>query len=118
MEDAIFNFNFFRTKFCFIGHTHVPSIIVMEKPGRQIAVLKPRNFNFSLDFPDTARFIINVGSVGQPRDKNPKACYAVYDDEKKMITFNYIPYDIALFQRKMRAAGMPDFLIQRVADGI
>ena len=118
MEDAIFNFSFFSTKFCLIGHTHVPGIIVMRDNDKKISVSQPVNFNYEKDFDEDAKFIVNVGSVGQPRDKNPKACYAIIDTDKKVISLQRVPYDIALYQRKMRVAGMPEFLIQRVVEGV
>jgi len=118
MEDAIFNFNFFKTKFCLIGHTHVPGVIVMEGNRQEISVLQPISFNYEKDFREDAKFIVNVGSVGQPRDKNSRACYAIIDTSRKNISLQRVPYDIAQYQRKMRIAQMPDFLIQRVAEGV
>jgi len=116
VEDAIFNFNFFRTKFCLIGHTHVPGTIVLEENGN-ISVLQPKTFNYGADFPESAKFIINVGSVGQPRDRNPKACYVIIDTDEKELSFLRVSYDVAQYQKKMRNAGMPEFLIMRVAEG-
>lgn len=118
IEDAVFNFNFFNTKFCLIGHTHVSGIIVMDENDTEVTVLQPVSFNYERDFGRDAKFIINVGSVGQPRDRNPKACYVIIDTDRKHISFERVPYDVVSYQKKMRIAGMPEFLIQRVADGV
>ena len=116
LEDALFNFNFFNTRFCLIGHTHVPGIIAMEEDG-SVSVLQPKTFNYGAAFSERAKFIINVGSVGQPRDKNPKSCYVIIDTNEKELSFLRVSYDIAQYKRKMRIAGMPEFLISRVIDG-
>jgi predicted phosphodiesterase len=117
MDDALFNFNFFKTKFCLIGHTHVPGIIAMGSPESNISILPQKTLCYAKEFSEKARFIVNVGSVGQPRDKNSKACYVIIDTDKKELSFLRISYDVALYQRKMHAIGMPDFLVNRVADG-
>jgi predicted phosphodiesterase len=116
-DDAQFSFNFFSTKFFFIVHTHVPGIIVSEKMNSNISIFQQRSFNYEAKFQDNAKFIINVGSVGQPRDKNPESCYVIFDTDYKEISFLRIPYDIALCQRKMRSVGIPDFQINRIAVG-
>lgn len=63
----------------------------------------------------TERYIMNAGSVGQPRDGNPGACYAVVDDEKMEIV--RVPYDVEAVQRKMRKEGLPILLIERLSSG-
>jgi diadenosine tetraphosphatase ApaH/serine/threonine PP2A family protein phosphatase len=64
-----------------------------------------------------ARYIINPGSVGQPRDGDPRASFAVYDSDKRQVQIVRVPYDIAGTQKKILDAGFPDFLAQRLADG-
>ena len=118
MEDAVFNFNFFSTKFCLIGHTHVPGVMVMENNSTVVSVLRTTEFNYGRDFSENAKYMINVGSVGQPRDKNPKSCYALIDTDTKNIALHRVSYDIVQCQRKMHAAKMPEFLIQRLAKGM
>ena len=117
MEEALFSFNFFKTKFCLIGHTHIPGVIVSERRDSNITILPPRSFDYETGFNKDARFIVNVGSVGQSRDKNPKSCYVIIDTDLKKVCFFRVPYDIALYQKKMRIAGMPEFLITRIVDG-
>jgi diadenosine tetraphosphatase ApaH/serine/threonine PP2A family protein phosphatase len=64
------------------------------------------------------RLIINPGGVGQPRDRDPRASYAIFDAEE-MVLHNYrVTYDVAATQRKMERAGLPDFLVSRIAWGV
>ena len=62
-------------------------------------------------------YLINPGSVGQPRDGNPEAAYAIFDDEEFSIHFKSAPYDIRGAQRRILAAGLPPFLAERLAQG-
>ncbi|MCM8771200.1 MAG: metallophosphoesterase, partial [Candidatus Omnitrophica bacterium] len=62
-------------------------------------------------------YIINVGSVGQPRDGNPRACFSIYDEEKKYVWIKRIDYDIKKTQEKIKDAGLPQFLAERLSIG-
>jgi predicted phosphodiesterase len=114
LEEAAFNFQFFNTTFCFVGHTHIPIIIVLENE-KEVYVHQGSSVNWG--GMSQARFLINTGSVGQPRDRNPKSCYGILDTEAKSFTFRRIDYDIAKAQGKMRKIKMPDFLVTRLKDG-
>jgi predicted phosphodiesterase len=114
LEEAAFNFQFFETKFCFVGHTHIPIIIVLENE-KEVYVHQGTSITWT-DMKQ-ARFLINTGSVGQPRDRNPKSCYGILDTEEKTFQLRRIDYDIAKAQAKMRKIKMPDFLITRLKDG-
>lgn len=96
---------------CFVGHTHTP-----------MAFIKRQNDIFSgaygkLDIADDCKYIINVGSVGQPRDRNPRAAFAIYDVDQATVTLHRVEYDIALTQRKIRAAGLPERCAERLQYG-
>ncbi|HAJ78581.1 MAG TPA: metallophosphoesterase [Fibrobacteres bacterium] len=114
LEEAAFNFQFFDTSFCFVGHTHIPIIIVLENE-KEVYVHQGGSIQFG-DMKQT-RFLINIGSVGQPRDRNPQSCYGIFDTDTKSFQYRRIGYDIAKTQSKMRKIGMPDFLITRLQDG-
>jgi predicted phosphodiesterase len=114
LEEAAFNFQFFTTTFCFVGHTHIPIIIVLENE-KEVYVHQGTSIDWT-NMPQ-ARFLINTGSVGQPRDRNPKSCYGILDTDAKTFAFRRIDYDIAKAQQKMRKIKMPDFLITRLKDG-
>ena len=68
-------------------------------------------------FDEDCRYIINVGSAGQPRDGNPLASYAVYDTDARKVWLKRVPYDVATAQKKIREAGLPEILAQRLEYG-
>jgi len=93
----------FRNQFnqvCFFGHTHVPLAFVRDKTT-------DKGFYETLHVRPGRQYLVNVGSVGQPRDRNPKAAYVIYDLEEQTITIRRVEYDIAATQKKIRAAGLP-----------
>ena len=114
LEEAAFNFQFFETVFCFVGHTHIPIIIVLEN-DKEVYVHQSNEIKYSET--KQARFLINVGSVGQPRDRNSKACYGILDTDAQLFSYHRVAYDIAKTQNKMRKIKMPDFLVTRLVDG-
>jgi diadenosine tetraphosphatase ApaH/serine/threonine PP2A family protein phosphatase len=63
-------------------------------------------------------YLINPGSVGQPRDGNPEAAYAVFDDEDFSIHFKSVPYDVKKAQQRILEAGLPEYLAERLAQGV
>ena len=112
------NFPLFSTPICLVGHTHVPLAFALEdSDGRQRCrgtLLAP---DVPLKLEEGTRLIYNPGGVGQPRDGDPRACYALYDGEAQTITHHRVSYDIAATQQRMTAAGLPQYLIERLAAG-
>ena len=108
------NFNYFSTPLCFVGHTHLPSQFHLAD-GRQMAKLTiPKaNSSFILE----PRTIINPGSVGQPRDRDARAAYSLFDPEENRWNYRRIPYDIGAVQDRMIDAGLPDRHIHRLEIG-
>jgi diadenosine tetraphosphatase ApaH/serine/threonine PP2A family protein phosphatase len=112
---AALNFPHFETPYCLVGHTHQPVIYEQLTEDGDTAAIAPayrqtRNLN-------GRRQIINPGSVGQPRDANPDAAYAILDVEKNTWEHRRIPYDVAAVQKRMRGHGMPDRLVTRLEHG-
>jgi len=107
--DAEMNFHYFNNKFCFLGHSHYPFIIERLPSGELVTYKEAASKG------QTERYIVNVGSVGQPRDGNPSASYAIVDEEKVEIV--RVPYDIETVQKKMRKADLPSLLIERLSKG-
>ena len=109
------NLEFFRTPICLIGHTHVPCVFYTDSLG----VIQHRPFAegaaFNLD--PQGKTIVNVGSVGQPRDGDVRACGVIYDTEKSEVKLIRCDYDIGAVQSKMRQASLPLFLIERLNYG-
>lgn len=111
---ATLNFDFFRTPFCFVGHTHLPVLYYLPDDTRAARLLVPDNFTQTTLTP---RSIINPGSVGQPRDRDPRSAYAIYDTDLGTWEFRRIAYNILDVQDRMRKMGLPDRHIQRLSSG-
>ncbi len=113
-KTATENFFFFVTPFCFVGHTHLPRIFRLSDSRAQADLFVPiENACFEL----SPRLILNPGSVGQPRDRDPRAAYAIFDLETKMIEFRRVAYDVRGVQERMRQAGLPERHINRLEAG-
>ncbi len=110
--DAMKEFGFFENHFCFVGHSHQPDVFLI-KPDKQVSIF----MNDLLVSNKQERYIVNAGSVGQPRDNNPKACFLVYDADEQSIAFSRIEYDIKKTQTKILNACLPPFLAQRLEIG-
>jgi diadenosine tetraphosphatase ApaH/serine/threonine PP2A family protein phosphatase len=111
-EQALSQFEYFSESICFVGHSHLPTVFELD-PDKNVTTRYKEKMELN---PDN-RYIINVGSVGQPRDNDPRACYLVIDNETNKISFRRVEYDIKKTQRKMRKAMLPDFLVERLSVG-
>ena len=103
----------FRNQFnpvCFYGHTHMPMAFIK---GQSIK----KEFYDTLQVQPGRQYLINVGSVGQPRDRNPKSGYVIYDLDEQTITMRRVEYDIETTQRKIRVSGLPFRNALRLANG-
>ena len=112
--DAFEIFSSFATPVTFFGHTHIPSIFSLE--GRRLGVTALRGGGSALLDPD-GRYLINPGSIGQPRDRDPRASYMTYDSESRVVRWYRIPYPISAAQRRILKAGLPHALADRLAVG-
>jgi predicted phosphodiesterase len=110
LSDAEINFKYMHTDICFIGHSHRPFIIEMTSSGE----LKTNKQEMHKT--EGPRYIINTGSIGQPRDGDPRACYAIVDESR--IELVRVEYDIRSTQKKMSEAGLPHMLIERLSLGL
>ena len=105
-------FKLMQEDLCFVGHTHKPAIFMKDAKGHihyredDSCEIKPGN-----------EYIVNVGSVGQPRDGKPKAAYCVYDTDKKEIVIKRVSYDNELTKKKIIDSGLPKFLGDRLMMG-
>ena len=111
---AMASFNHFETYWCLVGHSHVPFICRADPQRGAVFMNPPLGVGYDLG---EERLIINPGSVGQPRDGDPDASYALYDSENETISHRRVRYDISATQARMRLFGLPDFLIDRLAQG-
>lgn len=136
VHHAADNFTYQFTQLCFCGHSHVP-ILFCKKPitveaDRPIEEVSEWAFrrnegllsinpdeadSITIDLQPRWKYLVNVGSVGQPRNRDPRASFAVYDSEYKRITRYRLPYEIEATQAKIREAGLPERLANRLKNG-
>jgi len=107
---AAASFTYQNTAVCFFGHTHVPVAFIRDSVVRGGTYSK-----FKIE--PGRKYFVNVGSVGQPRDGNPKAAYAIYDMDEGSVELRRLDYDISAAQAKIMAAGLPPRLAERLALG-
>lgn len=112
MDDAAESFDYFTQRVCVLGHTHRPYIVYKEKSG-EVVLSKQTEEKVSED----RRYLVNIGSVGQPRDGDPRSCYLIYDLEKKLLSHKRVAYNIKATQKDMAKIGLPEYLIERLAVG-
>jgi predicted phosphodiesterase len=107
------NFAFFNNRYCLAGHSHIPA--AFREDGR---TCQPIHLTFGVGLVmHTHRMIVNPGSVGQPRDGDPRASYAIYDSEGMMLRLYRVDYNIRDTQDKMMQARLPVSLITRLEQG-
>jgi len=99
---------------CLFGHTHVPAAFRLADTLLPVGPLRDR---FQLPLEATARYLVNCGAVGQPRDGDPRAAFAHLDTAERTLTINRVAYDVATAQAKIIAAGLPEVLAHRLAIG-
>ncbi|MFZ1221509.1 MAG: metallophosphoesterase family protein [Chthoniobacterales bacterium] len=97
---------------CFCGHTHIPGVF-WWKDGE----VESLGASGRIGLPDHGRILINAGSVGQPRDRNPDACYVLYEAATRTFEFRRVSYDIAAAQSRIYDAGLPRITGERLASG-
>ena len=131
---AIDNFSYQLTQLCFCGHSHVPVAFCKRPfasgPLRGVEDIRewtminnavPQNFSqmdtFQIKIEPGCKYLFNIGSIGQPRNRDPRASFAVYDDTTKIVTRYALPYDIATTQAKVLAAVLPERLANLLAVG-
>ncbi len=106
---------------CFHGHTHVPHIYAMDSghtsESNDMVEELYQQAQYSFQPQEGIKYFINVGSVGQSRDGDPRACYCIYDTDNNIITLRRVDYDIEAAQAAIMAAGLPEFLAERLKTG-
>jgi predicted phosphodiesterase len=114
--DASEAFLHIPVQICFFGHTHFP--LVYEEKEHIVEGTFLTGDENEIKIEKGVRYLINPGSIGQPRDRNPKAACAIYDSDAKKIKFHRFSYDIEKAQKKIIGAGLPPALAERLAVGI
>ncbi len=118
-EDGFEAFPDFATRLCFVGHSHRPGVWSLGSSGPAHEDLGgPAWHDHRIPFHDGRRYIVNVGSVGQPRDRDPRAAYVVWDEDERSITLRRVMYDHKAAAAKILRAGLPRALADRLAHGM
>ena len=105
-----------KAKILFVGHTHVP-LAITRKNFFCVYIRSPEH-PMTVPAAEVNRQIFNCGSVGQPRDGDPRASYLIYDDQRRMIEFYRVDYDYRITAEKILTAGLPKSFALRLADGL
>jgi len=111
---ARLNFDHFDTPFCFIGHSHIQCMFRLDEENDRVT-LESVKVNHPITL--TARMMVNPGSVGQPRDRDPRAAYAIYDTETRQWESRRVEYNVSEVQQRLREAGLPEKHAVRLAEG-
>ena len=107
-----------RRQLCLFGHTHLPAAFRADDTDDSfdsIPIRRDASFDIALDW--EAKYLVNCGAVGQPRDGDWRAAFGVLDTTTSMLTLKRVPYDVATAQAKIIRAGLPEVLAQRLAVG-
>lgn len=112
-EDAYVTISHMNNSLCFVGHTHIPGIFISDESKTKVDISEIMDVRVD----NERRYIVNAGSIGQPRDGDPRASFAVYDDEEFTVEIKRAQYDIKKAQQKIIKAGLPPQLAQRLAEG-
>ncbi len=102
---------------CFFGHTHVAVVYWLSVAAFDIILPSPNDAETHIQIQTDRRYLINPGSIGQPRDGDPRAAYATYDSDTHELVLYRVPYNVAGAQSKITGAGLPEGLARRLALG-
>ncbi len=114
--DAYEIFTGFPVPVVFFGHTHIPSFFSLE--GRRLGVLALRGTGGRIVLHPEGRYLLNPGSIGQPRDRDPRASYMTYDSARRVVRWYRVPYPVDRAQVRIRKAGLPRSLADRLGVGM
>jgi predicted phosphodiesterase len=109
-------FSSHRVPVTFFGHTHVPSLFAQRDENVRVALLRGGEGSLALDA--ETRYLLNPGSIGQPRDRDPRASFMTYDSEARLVRWFRVEYPIARAQQRILKAGLPRALADRLALGM
>jgi len=115
--EALESFEHQKTRLCFVGHSHVPAIYLRRDENPRDIHVVPHS-EAEISYRGFERVLMNVGSVGQPRDEDPRAAYGLVDTDLEIASIRRVHYDIERVQAKIREAGLPDVLANRLSLGV
>ncbi len=106
LNDAIMEMQSFTQNICFVGHSHVPVVFNQKTTIKENFIIEPNQ-----------KYIVNVGSVGQPRDGDPRLCFVVYEPDAGKLKYIRLNYNIEQTYQKIIKSGLPTFLAERLLKG-
>jgi len=116
--DASENFLLTNKRLTFFGHSHFPVVFETDRSGNAVPAMSYEFDEFTaVKCESGKKLLVNPGSVGQPRDGDPRASFVIWDDDRGRIEFYRVEYDLATTQQKMRSAELPGYLIDRLGYG-
>ncbi len=108
-------FRFLKFPICFFGHSHFPVAFCLD--SESLTTYVPTNSNFRLRLRKDAHYLINPGSIGQPRDGDNRASFGIFDSTRMTMTIHRVEYQYERTQKKILASGLPSPLADRLALG-
>ena len=111
---ARLNFDHFDTPFCFIGHSHIQSIFFLNEEKDRVSL---ESIKVNQPITLRPRMLVNPGSVGQPRDRDPRTAYAIYDTDTRQWEARRIEYNVSEVQQRLRESGLPEKHALRLGEG-
>ena len=114
--DAYEIFTNYRAPLVFFGHTHIPSLFVLQNQGIEVAVVQGESYTLKIE--DGKRYLLNPGSIGQPRDRDPRASFLTYDSDSRIVRWQRVEYAIDKAQERIVRSGLPKVLADRLSLGI
>lgn len=114
--DAWDIFRSYPAKLTFFGHTHIPSVFIYHGDGIEAYLLRGERGVISIQ--PGPRYLINPGSIGQPRDRDPRAAFMIYDGERRTVRWQRVAYPITKAQQRIIKVGLPEVLAERLAFGV
>lgn len=114
-ESAVENLSYTKKNIIFCGHSHIPGVYISYENRVEYV---PANQGLNLQLEPKHKYVINVGSIGQSRDRNTDLSFALYDSEQSTVRLIRLPYPVAKTQEKMKNMNFPPFLYQRLSQGI
>ena len=115
--DAIEVFRGFPGQICFFGHSHIPSLFAVDDEDG-FYLLAPLGDEERIELKTGTRYLLNCGSVGQPRDRNPMAAYGIFDTTRREVEMLRVAYPVAQAQRRILETSLPRFLAERLGAGV
>ncbi len=113
LKDAKDTLSSYTEQFCFYGHTHLPKIFVKNIKTKEVNEIITTKYKIK----DEEQYLVNVGSVGQPRDKDPRLCYLIHDTEDKTLEYIRVEYDVEGAYKDIKNAGLPVAFAERLIIG-